>query len=213
MNFFGHAYLVREAADPRFVLGAMLPDFCSMTGARPAAIAEGVLAAGVAHHHAVDDVFHRSAAFVAAQERSTTRLKADGVRWGTARAVAHVGVELLIDGELTRRELASAAYLDALAVGTASATFAGVTWKDPSRGARVPELLRRLSAHGVPYDYQEADVVLARLEGALRHRPRLCIETDQREAVRREIGRLAEEVPGELAELVPSPDEIPDVPR
>lgn len=211
MNFFGHAHLARASADPRFVLGAMLPDFCSMTGARMAAVEPGALADGVAHHHAVDDVFHRSDAFLAYQERSAARLKDARVRWGTARAVAHVGTELLIDGELTHAGQACGIYLEALQLGRAAATFAAVTWRDEARGPRVPGLLRRLHEHGVPYDYRDVDVVLARLERALGHRPRLRIEQDQRSAVREELARLAVEVPRDLADLVPDVPLFPEL--
>ena len=64
MNFFGHAVVATwHATEPRFVLGAMLPDFAAMIRARPPAARDPELARGIALHHATDEVFHDAPTF------------------------------------------------------------------------------------------------------------------------------------------------------
>src|SRR5690606_31275930 len=51
MNFFGHACVAaRVDSDPRVLLGAMLPDFASMSRTRLAGSEDPAVAAGIALH-------------------------------------------------------------------------------------------------------------------------------------------------------------------
>ena len=67
MNFFGHATVAAWApgATPPFVLGAMLPDFAAISGARSARPRHAEARRGVALHLATDEVFHAAPDFVA----------------------------------------------------------------------------------------------------------------------------------------------------
>ena len=59
MNFFAHALLAAEHNPaPAYLLGSMLPDFCTMAGVKSEKTGHTLVDAGVAHHHLVDDVFH-----------------------------------------------------------------------------------------------------------------------------------------------------------
>ena len=99
MNFVGHAMAACwEQDDPRFVLGAMLPDLAPMCGARMDAVIDAVIAAGVACHHRVDAAFHQCEAFASLCGQARGRLHAAGLARGPVLAAAHVGVELLLDG-------------------------------------------------------------------------------------------------------------------
>src|SRR5262245_48694449 len=92
MNFFGHAAVAqREREEPRFVLGAMLPDFCGMAGVRMSPPEDAALAEGVALHHATDRAFHAAPVFVSLCASALAQLEADGVARASARAVGHVG--------------------------------------------------------------------------------------------------------------------------
>lgn len=125
VNFFGHAAVASwHADDGGWLLGAMLPDFASMIGARLDAQPNPRLAAGVAHHHATDAAFHHAPAVVGLMRDAEARLTARGVRRGPTRAVAHVGVELLLDGVLTR----DAGYRASFATGLAHS--GPVAWTD-----------------------------------------------------------------------------------
>jgi hypothetical protein len=118
MNFFGHAVVASwKNPLPAFVLGAMLPDFANMVGTRLSQPEEPALASGVAFHHRTDHVFHENAVFRELVAGARVELSRLGLSRGSARAVAHVGVEILLDGVLAGDEAASAAYRAALELG------------------------------------------------------------------------------------------------
>ncbi|MBC8068509.1 MAG: hypothetical protein IAG13_09260, partial [Deltaproteobacteria bacterium] len=101
MNFLGHAAAARwHSSDPRFVLGAMLPDFAHMAGIRGVRPRDDVTAAGVAFHHRTDAAWHGCASFHVLSHAGTERLQGDGVGRGPALALGHVAIELLLDGVL-----------------------------------------------------------------------------------------------------------------
>ena len=104
MNFFGHAAVATwQAAAPGRTLGAMLPDFATMSGARlstttPSPDAE--VASGIDLHHKTDGVFHQLPVVLGLMRELDERLAHGGCARGPRRAVAHIGVELLLDGVL-----------------------------------------------------------------------------------------------------------------
>src|SRR5215467_16252125 len=115
MNFFGHAAVAAwQSPDRAFVLGSMLPDFATMIAAHPPAAAHAQMDAGIRFHHRTDEVFHRSLAFRELAGAAFAWLVARGARRASARAVAHVGVELALEGPLSRSATARDAYLAAL---------------------------------------------------------------------------------------------------
>src|ERR1051325_9448351 len=103
VNFVGHIAAGLRVGDDRqptaFLVGTALPDFASMarTRLRPA---NGSLAEGIALHHAIDHAFHAHDWFLDAERDVRDSLRADGLPDGAARACAHVGPELLLDGAL-----------------------------------------------------------------------------------------------------------------
>jgi len=182
MNFFGHAAVAgRFRPEPAFVLGAMLPDFCGMLGLRVPEAPPTTLGEGIRFHHVTDHAFHELEAFRAFVREGTAALDARGVRRGTARAVAHVGVELFLDAELAEDETARAGYFDALRAGRDRDVF------EPEVFAReeteqMSGLLRTLEERGVAKRPDTAAVVL-RLTRALASRARLAIEPRDASAV------------------------------
>ena len=184
MNFIGHATVALwRSAEPLYVLGSMLPDFASMAGtrlARDEPAPDRRVAHGIALHHRTDDAFHGVPFFTALVQETIERLSGEGVSRGAARAVGHVGVEMLIDGELLRAPEIADAYVAALRAG------AGVTpaFADPVGAPRWHLLRERLLAHGPPHDYREPDSVLWRLTHVLSRRPRLALDASARARVR-----------------------------
>jgi hypothetical protein len=171
MNFIGHLYVARWwRGAPRFLLGAMLPDFASMAAVRLREVRDPELAAGIALHHRTDDAFHGAPLFSALVRETVATLIARGVERGPARAVGHVGVELLIDGELLHEPTVGPAYLSALAAFDDSAQ--ALTSSDD--GA-LASLVARLSRYGIPYDYERPEAVTARVSSILARRPRLAL--------------------------------------
>ena len=173
MNFVGHSAIARHTSDdPAFVLGSMLPDFASMSGARLGKHEHVALAAGIADHHRTDDAFHTTPTFVALCRDEGAALDAAGLPWGAARAVAHVGTELVLDGLLLAQPEVERGYVDAIEA---------IEWLRPALRfekeglARFLELHARLSRYGPPHGYRDPMFVRDRLVQILDRRPRLAL--------------------------------------
>jgi len=162
VNFFGHAAVAtwQDPAPPGRVLGAMLPDFATMSGARlaPDQPHDAAVAGGIDLHHATDAVFHRAPPVLALMRELDER-----------RAVAHIGVELLLDGVLVDEH----AYRDAYTAGLAHSPD-GIAWREPDDPPQFARLLTRLRSYGVPLDLQRPDAIAQRLHRMLSHRPLLA---------------------------------------
>lgn len=174
MNFFGHAAMAeRFSKEPAFVLGAMLPDFSSMLRLRsPGSTHEGV-ARGIAFHHATDDAFHELAVFRQLCAEAMRFLAERGVARGTRRAVAHVGVELLLDVELAADGAAREAYLAGLRAARDPDIVASLSWPADQQG-RLVRLAARLEERSDGAKPTTA-VMVERLVRTLSDRPRLAI--------------------------------------
>ena len=184
MNFFGHATIARlHDPAPRFVLGAMLPDLWSMATVRVAELNHPELARGVAHHHETDRRFHAAPAFRALCASALTTLEAAGVARAAARAVGHVGSELLLDGVLGEDPDARAAYGAALSIARAEDVAGSLAYEEPRDAARRRGLFERLAQAPLPFAYREPEGVCERLYLILGRRPRLALAPNDRDAV------------------------------
>lgn len=185
MNFFGHAVMAAFENDaPRFVLGAMLPDFSSMAGVRIERVHDHELAAGVAHHHRIDHAFHACAPFVRLCASALDTLEARGVSRAAARAVGHVGSELLLDGALSARDDALQTYARALRAALEERASDRVAFRDGALSDDMHALLARLAAAPLPGAYRDPAFVYARLHAILARRPRLALQEHEHEPVR-----------------------------
>ena len=201
MNFFGHAVVASwEGKAPGFVLGAMLPDFASMCETRLAEIDHPDLSAGLALHHRTDRVFHASSHFVALCREARRGLL--GLGRGHAHAVAHLGVELLLDGWLVEQREAREAYAAALRCGRDRELGRQIRWCDEEGRARWRRLRRRLERHGPPEDYRDPDLVASRIERILRARPRLALDARRLEITARYLPELQQLVHSRAASLI-----------
>lgn len=188
VNFLGHAHVALwRDTDAGYVLGAMLPDFASMARLRLGEQPDARIAAGVALHHTTDDVFHSLPAFRELMAETIDALQGSGVSRGAARAVGHIGVELLLDGELVDTPKLEHSYLDALHHGRGAAP---VGLQDADAAGRLESLCERLIDWGLPRDYADPDAVTERLVRILAGRPRLRIEADQRPSVCSTLRRI-----------------------
>jgi hypothetical protein len=182
MNFFGHAAMAeRFSRAPEFVLGAMLPDFSTMLGLRPPGTSHPVVSRGIAFHHATDEAFHELPIFRELTSSALRFLYGRGVARGTRRAVAHVGVELLLDVELSRAEEARVAYLAGLRVAREPRVLSSLSWPSDQqeRLARLAARLEERSDSAKP----TTDVMVERLVRTLSDRPRLAIDEGSRPIV------------------------------
>jgi hypothetical protein len=171
----------------------MLPDLASMAGVRVHSASDLELQRGIDLHHATDAAFHAAPIFTSFCAEAIARLTGEGVERGTARAVAHVGVELTLDGVLSSQRESRALYSAALDVavsggleGALSVTPAGErrrpTITRNSRASECSEALARLTAGlgrlaraPIPEAYAEPEVVADRLRMILASRPRLAM--------------------------------------
>lgn len=193
MNYFGHAAVASWHASPDEVagvaLGAMLPDFAGMSGARIAGSADGAVARGIELHHATDAVFHHAPAVLALFRDAEARLAAGGCRRGPMRAAAHVGVELLLDGTLLDELAHRDAYTAALAHDTTT-----LTWRDPGDGERFAALLARIRPYGVPDDLRRPSAAAQRIFRALSGRRLLEPSASERDVIADVLAELAPRV-------------------
>jgi hypothetical protein len=186
VNYLGHAAVATWRTDDRaFVLGAMLPDFATMIGARPPATTHPGIGAGMRFHYRTDEVFHRSAEFLDLTRSAFAWLLARGVERGRARAVAHVGVELLLDTCLVRDESVRRTYVAAIESSAPGALGRHVSWASGPDHVDFGALRERLLRRGLAADEPDATVVAQRLRRTLQARRRLALD-DASELVARD---------------------------
>jgi hypothetical protein len=183
VNFFGHAAVASwsapaSGAEPGVVLGAMLPDFATMCGGRIASADDDSVTRGIALHHATDGAFHTLPVVTGLMRELDDRLDRGSCARGPRRAVAHIGVELLLDGILVDEPAYRAAYLRGLAHDPA------LHWRDPDAAPRFAIVLDRLRAHGVPDDLRRPAAIATRVHRILAHRPLLAPSPDDLRAIR-----------------------------
>jgi hypothetical protein len=189
MNFFGHALVAQRHEATRgpvraeFVLGSMLPDFASMLRERPPQATRGALVAGLHFHHLTDDAFHGSQSFLEFSGHASSYLRSRGLPRGSARAVAHVGVELLLDAALATNS-ANEAYLSALECALTERVADHIQWQSSDGKARFRQLCRRLVGRGAVGTDAPPELVAQRLRNILADRPRLALDDAGQSVVR-----------------------------
>ncbi len=186
MNFFAHQAIAAHTSEhPRFLLGAMLPDLAAMIGTRILSVDDLELERGIAHHHEADAAFHGSHIFSELCSTAVRQLCEHDVGRGTARAVGHVGVELLLDGFLSHDRAARDRYASALAAFAADDLGARLALRHDGDRARLSLGLMRLRAAPIPEGYRDPEFVVERLEYILSRRPRLAMSAHDRPHVLR----------------------------
>jgi hypothetical protein len=194
VNVLGHAYIAERArpGDDAYALGAVLPDLASIAGVRldvgagMSAAVSSAIGDGIACHHGADASFHSLASFRAGAAAMRHELLDAGLPTGPARAVAHVGYELVLDGALVGTA-AEDAYRRALTIAT-TATDA----ISPLHRPRWSAFVDRIATHAHrPIRYDDVDWVAGRLVTLLADRPRLRLDAGDVAAVALVLGRHA----------------------
>lgn len=157
----------------------MLPDFATMSGTRLAAPTDAGIARGIDLHHATDAAFHHLPSVLALMRELDERLAAGGCARGPRRAVAHIGVELLLDGVLVDEPVYRDAYASALEHDTS-----GIRFREDDDPPRFTALHTRLRSYGVPDDLRKPDSIVHRLQRMLAHRPLLAPSAADLSAIR-----------------------------
>ena len=169
VNYFGHA-AIASWSNRRggFPLGAMLPDFSTMCGVRLDGTPDADVADGIALHHVTDKTFHTMPAVTGLMRELDQRLERGGCARGPRRAVAHIGVELLLDGFLVD----DPEYREAYMLGVEY--DAQIDWREDDHRIVFEGFIRRLRARGVPDDLKQPESIAFRLGRMLAHRPLLA---------------------------------------
>jgi hypothetical protein len=190
MNLLAHTYVAMASGDnaPGYLLGAVLPDLASMARVRidrsrlPAPLARGV------HCHVrADAAFHGHPQFIRGAAAIRDDVAERGVAHGAARAIGHVGWELLLDGRFVGSPV-HRAHRRALAEGQQA--LAAVRVADRPRWARFLSLRDRAAE----LRYDEPPWVAERLLQVLAPRPRLRFAAEQLPAVAEVLERHAARV-------------------
>jgi hypothetical protein len=150
VNVLGHSHvaLALGVDSPEHVLGAVLPDLASMARVRlDRSRLAGAVAEGVRCHLAADAAFHAAPQFLRGSGAIRQDLRARGLGAGPARAIGHIGWELLLDGTLLASP-ASDAYGRALAAGDGVIAALG----DTDHAAWHRLLSHRHELPRLPYD-------------------------------------------------------------
>ena len=208
MNFFGHALIAQRDEETRgsiraeFVLGAMLPDFAAMLRTRPPLATLAALSAGVSFHHRTDDAFHGSQAFLEFSRQASSFLSERGVLRGTARAVAHVGVELLLDAAFARESGVNEAYLSAIACALTEQVHGSICWHSSDARERFRQLCHNLHQRGRFQENPESELLAQRLQTILADRPRLAMDDRGLLVVREWIERARSQITSGAPQLL-----------
>jgi acyl carrier protein phosphodiesterase len=185
VNFVGHIAVGAANADDddaEFLVGTAVPDFASMARTRLRGAAPGTLADGITLHHATDRAFHADAWFLTLERDLRAGLLDDGLPDGGARACAHVGVELLLDGALVRERTVHDA-VGRVYEGIGEPSDAVVELATPQERVRWHEHLVGISRRLDPTSYGDADAVGRRLHTITSRRPRLAFPSSMVDAV------------------------------
>jgi len=182
LNLIGHIAVARRiGSHPHdadvVALGSVVPDLAAwgrfrLTGRHAQGTALGH---GISIHHQTDTEFHSHRWFVDIQTQIRSALESAGVGRGPARACAHVGTEMLIDGTLHQDPQIAEATSAALGViGSAPRGLTQIVAPDT-----VTDWERHLGSvvwYGIPVDYHDPHAVAARLGRILNRRPRLRLD-------------------------------------
>jgi hypothetical protein len=207
VNVLSHAVVADRLRphDAAFAFGATLPDLARFAGVRPdhGRLAPAV-AAGVGCHHRTDDAFHAHPSFVAGSTAIREALAGDGLSRGAARAVGHVGWELLLDAALAATPANEAVLTDALE--QSPALEASLDAEDVGRWRVWSDARRRRRSDR---RFHEPAGIAERLQHLLASRPRLCFPAERCATVaarltghRAEVERVAPSVVDEVVAAV-----------
>ncbi len=183
MNLAGHIVVAEriERDRPAFWLGAALPDIAGMGRVRLlGTTVDDDLRRGIAFHHASDEAFHSHPWFTDLQRSLRELLLDDGFGRGAARAIAHVGPELFLDGAVLSWDHTA---VDRAFAELSARPEALETLVLPEFRAQWVTHRLRASAwrpHDEPHD---PHAVARRLQRILQRRPRLAFDADRVEAV------------------------------
>jgi hypothetical protein len=179
----------------------MLPDLVNMLAIRVLSIPDSATESGVRLHYRTDVVFHAAPTFLELVAQARRRLGELGLARGSARAAAHVGVELLLDSQLAKNPLTHAAVGRALGAGADQGTT-WICWPDATSAERFRRLAMDLLGRDLGGRDGTADASAFRVARALGGRTRLELDTPGRGIVARWASESESSVQGASAAIL-----------
>jgi hypothetical protein len=150
----------------------MLPDFIGMLRLSRPVVHDAVLARGVAFHHRTDELFHELPSFHRLSRSAFAWLSERDMPRGPARAVAHIGIEILLDEVLASDARAREAYVESLQLPLGTLLSFQTPLDAPRLAALQKALLERTATARDP----AAELVAERIRRSLSGRPRLATD-------------------------------------
>ncbi len=176
----------------------MLPDFANMAGLRLPDLAHETVAKGVNFHHHSDREFHRLRRFRDQESWTLKHMLEHGLRRGPARGVAHVGVELSLDGALVASKEGHDLYRAAVVFAAEHA----LDWANAEDAERFETLMERLLAMGVPDGYRDPQIVSDRLIRILKPRPLLRLTAEEAPILYKAVPQMHTRIDDEALQLM-----------
>ncbi len=205
MNFVAHlAVATWYSPLPATWLGAMLPDFAGMLRARPPQSSDPAVSRGIALHHQTDSVFHADPIFHMLNSDALSELSRLGMARGPARAVAHIGTEIVLDGVVADDPALTRAFAQALDHARLNERQLQLAWPSSLELGRLSKLCDALKRRDIRADSQQAEIVALRLGRTLAHRPRLRIPPHQLPLVSAWVERVTPQVRASAPALLES---------
>jgi len=204
VNLVGHVAVTLgddPEPSPEFLVGCMLPDLATIARVRLTR-PTGEVGRGVEYHHECDAVFHELPWFLQHTVRLRDELLEGGVDRGPARASAHAGLEMLLDGALVDDEYVQSRVRGALDTLDDQAELLAELAAEHDRErwvAAVRRIARALDTNG----YADPASITMRLQRMTAGRRRIELRADHTAAVAAVLERAQPQVlvaaPGVLA--------------
>jgi hypothetical protein len=174
LNFFSHVAVVAKfTQDEGVAFGSMFPDFAGLLGIKVPTTQNTTILVGFTVHHETDKIFHDLSAFRTACREETASLQRRGFDRGPALALAHVGLEFLLDCALARDEDSVALFERSLAWASPECLKTQLYGFSGEIAAKFEQLRQRLLTVGPPTDPPKPTVIAERIMRTLERRPKL----------------------------------------
>ncbi len=176
MNYLGHSAVASWfSSEPMFLLGSMVPDFATFLRISLPEPRDAMLEAGIAMHHETDRVFHETRIFRELNRAAAQALTEGRLPRGPVRAVAHVGVEMLVDVAMADSPAARETFRAAL--GTLEPQRLRETLPmDEDCHARLAHTAAAVRARGATLWTPEPMTIAARIARTFANRRRLAVD-------------------------------------